>query len=264
MYSMLVVDDEKLIAEGMRKAIDRLGLFETRVAASGVEALRAIHACPADAMLLDISMPDMNGIELMKALEDGPRKPLTIVISGYDEFEYAREALTYGAVDYILKPVDSDDVAQMGKRLHAMLEARAKERDETERVKALLTELLQVPKSNVASPAPSVPDAPQGVAERAHKIIAERYREKNLSVNALSAMLGYTPNYLGNIFKRAYSMSINDRINQYRVEEAKRLMDETDMMVYEIAFQVGFSDQHYFSKIFKRLAGVSPSEYKGR
>ena len=55
---------------------------------------------------------------------------------------------------------------------------------------------------------------------------------------------------------------INDFINRYRVKMAKKLMDETDMMVYEIAFAVGFSNQHYFSRTFKRITGLSPSEYK--
>ena len=66
------------------------------------------------------------------------------------------------------------------------------------------------------------------------------------------------------MFKRAYGVSVNDYINQYRVSQAKALMDETDMKVYEIAFHVGFNDQHYFSKIFKRYQGVSPTEYRAQ
>ena len=261
MYRLLVVDDEKLIAEGMRKAIDRLALFETRVAHSGAQALSIIDAERVHAMLLDISMPDMDGMDLMRALGDRADRPLTIVISGYDEFAYARQALTYGAVDYVLKPVDSDDVAEMGRRLFALLEARAQEAAESARMKAMLSELLSERTAADDEAAPPA-DAPQRAAERARRAIAERFCERNLSVNALSAALGYSPNYLGNMFKRAYGMSINDCINQHRVAEAKRLMDETDMMAYEIAFKVGFSDQHYFSKIFKRHAGASPSEYR--
>ncbi|MEA4897523.1 MAG: response regulator [Christensenellaceae bacterium] len=262
MYRLLVVDDEKLIAEGMRKAIDRLDLFETRVAHSGAQALSIIDAERVHAMLLDISMPDMDGMELMRVLGERADRPLTIVISGYDEFAYARQALTYGAVDYVLKPVDSDDVAAMGRRLFALLEARAQQAAESAHMKAMLSELLsERPAAGDEAAGPSA-DAPQRAAERARRAIAERFCERNLSVNALSATLGYSPNYLGNVFKRTYGMSINDCINQHRVAEAKRLMDETDMMVYEIAFKVGFSDQHYFSKTFKRHAGASPSEYR--
>lgn len=256
MASILVVDDEKLICEGMRKAIERLNLFETHVAHSGIQALHVMDAHPIDAMLLDISMPDMNGIELMRARAARDEKPFTIVISGYDEFEYAKQAITYGAVDYVLKPVDPDDVMAMGQRLYALIEARDRELTEASKMRALLGELMQ--KNEPAD------EAPQDAAERARRLIDEHFADRNLSVNALSAKLGYSPNYVGSTFKRAYGMSINDYLGQVRVREAKRLMDETGMMVYEVAFEVGFSDQHYFSRTFKKHEGMSPSKYKER
>lgn len=265
MYSILVVDDERLICKGMQKALDQLALFETFVAHSGLMALDIMRERRIDAMLLDISMPDMNGIELMRALSESGRKPLTIVISGYEEFAYAQQALSYGAVEYVLKPVDSEDVAAMGQRLHGMLEQRDRELERNTQVQQMLDELLkQKAQVGQGGEPTAAADANQRVAAQVKRAIEQHYQDDQLSVNRLSELLSYSPNYLGNVFKRAYGLSINDYLGQHRIKEAKRLMDQTDMMIYQIADRVGFSDQNYFSKTFKKYAGVSPSEYRAR
>ncbi len=248
MFTMLVVDDERLLADGMQRTIDDTGLFQTFSAQSGLEALRIIESRRIDAMLLDIAMPEMNGIELMRRLLERPDRPATIIISGYDEFDYAKQALSYGAVDYVLKPVDQDDVEEMARRLHDLVS----EREERER---LLRSAMETRSEG---------EAPRSVAEQARRAIDKGFASPELGVNHLSEKLGYSPNYLGNAFKRAYGLSIADYIGRVRVAEAKRLMDQTDLMVYEIAFRVGFDDQHYFSKTFKKYAGVTPSEYRGK
>ncbi len=251
MFTLLVVDDERLLAEGMRRIIDELELFQTFVAKSGAEALSIIDTRRIDAMLLDIAMPEMNGIELMKRLEKRTHRPATIIISGYEEFDYAKQALSYGAVDYVLKPVVPEDVRQMTKRLHALVS----EREENER---LVRTALQ--KDDEADRT----EAPRSVAEQARRAIDQSFSNPELGVNHLSALLGYSPNYLGIAFKRAYGLSIASYLGRVRVAEAKRLMDQTDLMVYEIAFRVGFEDQHYFSKTFKKYVGVSPSDYRSK
>ena len=251
MFTMLVVDDERLLAEGMRRTIDELGLFQTFIAKSGAEALSIIDARRIDAMLLDIAMPEMNGIELMMRLKERPHRPATIIISGYEEFDYAKQALSYGAADYVLKPVVPADVRQMAKRLHALVS----EREDNERL--VRSALKQRNEGDGA-------EAPRSVAEQARRALDEHFSDPTLSVNHLSAQLGYSPNYLGIAFKRAYGLSIADYLGRVRVAEAKRLMDQTDLMVYEIAFRVGFEDQHYFSKTFKKYVGVSPSDYRSK
>ena len=248
MFTMLVVDDERLLAEGMKRTIDELGLFQTFSAGSGLEALKTIEGRRIDAMLLDIAMPEMDGIELMKRLRERPDRPATIIISGYDEFDYAKQALSYGAVDYVLKPVDQDDVKRMAARLHDLVG----EREERER---LIRSAMERSGED---------EAPRSVAEQARRAIDKSFASPDLGVNNLSEKLGYSPNYLGNAFKRAYGFTVADYIGRVRVAEAKQLMDQTDLMIYEIAFRVGFEDQHYFSKTFKKYAGVTPSEYRGK
>lgn len=522
MYRMLIVDDETLIAQGMKRAIERLELFSVETASNGIQAYERIRAGNIDAMLLDINMPDMNGIELMRRLHENGQSVATAIISGYEEFDYAKQAIRYGASDYILKPVSPRDVAAIGLKIFEHLEKeklrqqrndelwqfvmdqrstikqkllsnildgsvrqehleeirrlygmdlrgeyftaslicirRAREglgemafqialrqvEQEIERIFSdvpeailfnmenaryvllissavpfepiLLEELLNqtadaiaavegieayIGKGEEVCGLEAVPDSyrsaseaidyhamfqnervyvisdyrknsriivlqrmltameirlrrmqyneaeesinqifdyietdkqaftsPQlifvynrmncammsvmlenglmadftmqelvlndrqpsteelrsralsllgvlqreifrsysdknrGISHRVADYIIENYADSGLSVNRISAEMNYSANYLGNAFKREYGESINDFLNKTRVEAAKRLMNETDMRVYEIAFAVGFNDQHYFSKTFRRIAGISPSEYR--
>ncbi len=102
------------------------------------------------------------------------------------------------------------------------------------------------------------------IAAMTRLAIEQNHADNHLSVNWLSAHLSYSANYLGAVFKREYGLTVSDYINQYRIERAKALMDETGLKIYEIAFRVGFNDQHYFSKTFKKFADCSPSEYRER
>ena len=114
MYKLLVVDDEKRIREGMAAAVRAAGQFEAYTADSGKAALALLKRQPMDAMLLDISMPDMNGLELLRALKDTDALPLTVVISGYEQFDYAREAMGWAVDTGLITGVNGTDLEPGG------------------------------------------------------------------------------------------------------------------------------------------------------
>lgn len=108
MYKLLIVDDELLIREGLARNIDweSIGFTVCCTAASGEEAYELTAAYQPDVLITDISMANMDGIALMKNLrKDGFTLPI-VIISGYDDFKYAQQAIKYGAVEYLLKPID--------------------------------------------------------------------------------------------------------------------------------------------------------------
>lgn len=107
MLNMILADDEPIITRGIRKLVDweRLGIFIEGEYGDGHSAMEAILSEEPDLALLDISMPGMNGIEILKSIHEMELKTKVIFISGFQDFEYARNALIYGAVDYLLKPV---------------------------------------------------------------------------------------------------------------------------------------------------------------
>ena len=525
MYRVLIVDDEPLIARGMQRALERLEFFSAEIACNAAEAIDRLSSSDIDAMLLDINMPGMSGLELLKLLSERGSVIPTVIISGYEEFDYAQRAMADGAMDYLLKPVSPKDVASVGMRLYERLEEERRAREEDREIRAFVSaqrdtvkqrlledilsgsvdqtlldelrrfysldlrgdyyttivvrmtrldyasdgpdssrcvacvraeierafeavpEAILFPMENagfvliisatepfdpvfldtllrrVADATESIPgievfigrgdevrgieavsesyqsaldaldyhsmfahervytfsdfhrDPPftalqrqltrldddlrhlrfdaalmqlegyfgelsryinatntrqamfllnrlvcivlgamlenglmiqelplnrlmaeeeatpgladklsiwaksmlaiikretvqacrednRGAAQRVRAHVRAHYTESCLSVNSISSSLGYSPNYLGNAFKREYGDSINDFINRCRVEAAADLIRGTDRRIYDIAFAVGFSDEHYFSRTFKRYIGISPSDYR--
>lgn len=125
-YKVILVDDEPIILRSLQAAIgwEELGLEVAGTARNGEAALKLIEAHAPDIVISDIRMPGMDGIALMKEVLAGGPKRIFIVISGYGEFEYAREALRQGAFDYLLKPIDHEELTGMLERAAAQLDAR--------------------------------------------------------------------------------------------------------------------------------------------
>ncbi|MDD3338787.1 MAG: response regulator [Lachnospiraceae bacterium] len=112
MYKMIIVDDEPLIRSGLMNLIEWevYGIEIAGEAADGMKAYQLIKSQQPDMALLDISMPNMNGLELIELCSHLDRSPLFIILSGYNDFEYVRKAMQYGAVNYLLKPVDQEEL----------------------------------------------------------------------------------------------------------------------------------------------------------
>ena len=119
MRTLLIVEDEKMIRQGIKAMVQRSGVPVEMIleCSNGEMALEILKNQPVDVMFTDIRMPKMDGIELVKAMQELPRKPLTVAISGYDEFSYAVEMLRAGVKEYILKPVDRDQIKKILEKL---------------------------------------------------------------------------------------------------------------------------------------------------
>jgi two-component system response regulator YesN len=112
---MLIVDDEPIICQGLRQTIpwDTIGVEVVGEAYDGVEALQFVTRQHVDLVLTDIHMDGMDGLELAKGLKELLPQIRIIILSGYDDFEYARQALRLGIEDYLLKPVNIEELMAM-------------------------------------------------------------------------------------------------------------------------------------------------------
>lgn len=119
MRKVMLVDDEIFITEGLRNIIDweTLGLEVVQSAENGEEALRKFNESPVDIIVTDINMPNKTGLELVKELKDTGHNVKFIILSGYDEFSYAKKAIEYGVENYILKPIDEEELEEALKKL---------------------------------------------------------------------------------------------------------------------------------------------------
>lgn len=163
--------------------------------------------------------------------------PETIILSGFDEFRYAQQALRFGAKDYMLKPSRSSDI------LKKLLEIA----DSMEGVQ----EQIRV----------RVGGTGKSIVDRAREYIEEYYMEE-LTLQRIADEVGISAGYLSTLFSQQLSCGFVDYLNQVRIGHACDYLKQNYFKTYEIAYKVGYKDQKYFTRVFKKVTGMSPSEYK--
>ena len=114
----MIAEDEEFILEGIANLIDweSFGIQVTHLAVNGQEALKKWEEEAVDIIITDITMPIMDGLELIQQIREKDTRVRIIIISGYDEFEYARRAISMGVDDYILKPIDDEELTKVLQR----------------------------------------------------------------------------------------------------------------------------------------------------
>ena len=131
MKTVMLVEDEELILEGLHAIIDweELGMQVVHMAHNGKEALELFEKEPVDIIVTDVEMPVLNGLGFLKALREKNTRSRCVILTGYDEFEYARKAISLDVEDYILKPIDDE-------KLTEVLKTAARKLDEEDRSRA--------------------------------------------------------------------------------------------------------------------------------
>ena len=144
MDTVLVVEDEKMIRQGISTMIKRSGVpvGEVIECANGEQAMEILASRLVDVVFTDIRMPKMDGIELVHRMQDLEEVPLTVAVSGYDDFSYAVEMLRQGVREYILKPVERDKLQSVLKKLNTEIEHRKEEEKKSESSAARLLKYL--------------------------------------------------------------------------------------------------------------------------
>ena len=236
---LLIADDEDIIRNGIAKYIqlhtDRFD--KIYLAANGQEAVDIIFRDKPDIMFLDVQMPLMDGIEVMQEAKRAGILPYTMILSGYDEFKYCQQALRLGAREYLLKPVRSSDILQM--------------------VNRVADELFGKQEEAGVEPA----EEKNHLVELAKEYVEEHYYE-NLMLADVAQKVGISAGYLSTLFQKQLSKGFIDYLNEVRIEYACTYLQQNYLKTYEIAYKVGFKDEKYFSKVFKKIKGQSPSEYR--
>ncbi|MBW4084304.1 response regulator transcription factor [Paenibacillus sp. S150] len=144
MYSVLIVDDELAIREGLAALLDweSLGFQVIDTAANAIEARHKYGLYSPDLMIIDIRMPGRDGLELIQELRQGDPELHIIILSGYADFSYAKRAMAFGIDNYLLKPVDEEELQRYLSVLYAELESRAAYRKQHAAVKVWSREML--------------------------------------------------------------------------------------------------------------------------
>lgn len=397
LFRVLLVDDEQIILDGLKNLIcwQEFGFSEVDAATSVQQALAMIAKQPYDVLITDIRMRDLSGIDLLRHIHECRIPIKTIVLSSYSNFSYIKAALQYGIENYLLKPVDEDElrstlshvvekialkressyyahmkesvmlentlelwmkgdisIETVSERLsfygikpnysfyitgiiHSVIHLPAGERDyelrETvvhkliaryktptgrliavwtvndqllitlcrnsaitrEEFQGIASEVCELcrqtlrgdwryvlgfPVAHSSKIFESYLDCSRQLSAESndaeeksmHPVIRQIVRELHqnysygYSLKLLANRYNLSQAYLGRLFKTEVGKLFTDYLCEIRLEAAKKLLEETDMKSCDIAAQVGFQNQNYFSNVFKKCVGVYPSVYRNR
>ncbi|MED4225309.1 response regulator [Neobacillus cucumis] len=372
-YKVLIADDEPLILKNLTQIIDwpALNCTVAGTAQNGHEALAILEKIQMDIILTDISMPGMTGIDLLKKIQTLPYKPITLLISGYDDFEYAREGIKNNALDYILKPIDYDELQECIERAVGQLDQQ--KRSESEYEKFQIYELMTTEKTDpeipnkvgsylaialksyeknlesiiqrlhdklyvyrmsdeeviivLTSPHDSIKEYALDLAQQiisnvsqkcvvsigehvdclmdvkksvnharewlkfdaftkstiiTDELIKQEYKPKHTAADQMDEAIAYIKNhfeqdlgmeqvaekvglsvsYFSHLFKQRTGVTFLEYLTNVRVDYACLFLQNLELKTYEIALKVGYTDQRYFSQVFKKKMKKTPSEYR--
>lgn len=234
--NLLIADDENLELKVLEKTVKKHFVDELEIFASsnGRKASQICDEVKPDIALLDIEMPGMNGIELAKYIKEKYAECIIIFITAYDRFDYAIEAMHIKAFDYLLKPWKEER----------------------------LCELINTSIENVRSmqKTDSIVHSQKDII----KDYIDRNYKKDISAKDVAGILGYSDVYFSKVFKQLFDDNFINYLTKIRIDRAKVLLKDISFNIKEVGKSVGYADSNYFTKVFKRSIGISPSEYRSK
>jgi len=242
MHTVLIVEDEYLLRSELALCVDWQSLgFDTPLTAEDGEAgLTMALTHRPDVILTDIRMPRMDGLKMLRAIKQEGLQAVCIVLSAYDDFSYAVEAMRYGVMDYLLKPPDDA-------RLAEVLREAARRLDES----AAETPPLR----------PEEENAGNLYLKKADEYLEKHYAE-DIRLTDVAESLFISDAYLGRLYVRYYRKKFTDVLAQLRIRKAIPLLRDPRYKIYQVAQMVGYRNQQYFGSVFRKLMGLSPYQFR--
>lgn len=247
MYKILLVDDEALEREALKIIIEE-SFSNAKVvgeARFGRESIELNEELNPDIILMDIKMPGINGIEATKIIKDKNKDKYIIILTAYDEFAFAQNAIKAGANDYLLKPARPEEVV-------AAIEKCIKEIEK---------DLLIEEESSKDNTVELEDKCNSREIQRVLEYIAENVTN-NISLEEAAKVANMSSFYLSKLFKKEMGINFVTYISMQKIQEAKKWLLDTDEPIGNIAMELGYNEPNYFSKVFKRIEGMTPTTYR--
>jgi len=244
---VVLVEDEAILRQGMVETLDwaAMGCEIVGEAADGIAGLEIILRELPDVIVTDIKMPRLTGLEMLAELRNRGLQIPAVILTSFAEFGFAQEALRLGSVDYLLKPVDEQALAQAFARIR-----EAGGEKETAGKRIMLVDWTGLIKK----------------ARRQNSYVAKALAEirenyaNHLSIEDISARQSLSASYLSRKFKEVTGHTFGELLAACRIEAATKLL-QGDCRIYEVAENVGFNDYKNFCLVFKKLMQTTPKEY---
>lgn len=238
MYKVVIIDDEPIIVTGLTKMLpwERYGCEVAGTAANGLEGLSVIREKKPDIVISDIYMPRMDGLSMAAALKSEFENMELTILTGYRDFELAQQAIKLGVARFVLKP---SDMQELEEAISVMVNNLKKKGIEGE------------PESAANS----------FIVNKALEYMREHYQQK-MTLKDVANNTYVSQWHLSKLLNRHTGQSFSELMNGIRIEEAKKLLKNPAYRVGDVADMVGFLDMAHFSRVFKKIVGVSANEYR--
>jgi Response regulator containing CheY-like receiver domain and AraC-type DNA-binding domain len=250
MYKVVIIDDEPIIVEGLMRVVP-WETFNCRVAATagdGEEGTRAIREHHPDILITDIRMPNLDGLTMLSGIRsEFPEMQIT-VLTGFRDFTYAQEAIRLGVTRFLVKPSKMSEIEEALKTMAANLVKQGNKGTDIEKGE-------HQSETNEA--------ANNFVVRQAIAYIEAHYKEK-ISLGEIADKVYVSQWHLSKLLNKHTNKNFYDILNDIRIREAKRLLSNPSLRISEISEMVGYIDQAHFSRIFKKLEGISANEYRNK
>jgi YesN/AraC family two-component response regulator len=255
----MIVDDEPSSINSIRSIILKKPEIFCIVGESynANNAFKLMQNVKPDILFTDIKMPGSDGIDLIRLVENSKMYPdiVIIVISGYDDFSFVHDAFVFGVEDYLLKPVNPVKFLAMLDDLKIKLDnhnAIKKEIEENKTGEAYIPEkIVYISKSKEL-----LTDIEEYVST---------HTNEDISIASICKAFSISQPYLSKIFKNNEQCTFNEYVTNVKIQKAKDLLQRRkDLLISTVSSLSGFSDQFYFSKVFKSKSGVTPTEFRNK
>ena len=234
---VVLVDDEIMIREGFKRLFDWAS-HDCEVigeSADGMEALAQIDHLQPDIVIMDINIPIINGLKVIQTSRMRYPDMAFIIVSGYDDFSYCREALRMRITDYILKPVNYEEFGSCIDHLKIALYENRKTEEQDAQEERTITGIIRY---------------------------LQEHLDKEISLNILADEFHLSSQYISQLFKSEIGVNFLAYLTSIRMERAKKLLLATSLSIGEISEKCGYADYRVFTKAFKKEEGSTPSQYR--
>ncbi|MDK2788779.1 MAG: two-component system, response regulator YesN [Epulopiscium sp.] len=243
--NIIIVEDEVKPRIGLVNLIQKINPDYKVVgeADNGYDGMKLIEELRPDLVIADIKMPKISGLKMIRDLKEKGICPKVIILSGYAEFEYAKEGIDLGVSSYLLKPIMVDDLKQT-------LEIIAKQiKSEQESDHRQFIDDCKIDSSRYSF-----------IVNKVLQLIEKEYGQR-IVLEEVAEQFRITPEYLSSLFRKETGKQFSHYLKEYRVMKAKELLLKSDLKIYEVAYKVGYTDPKYFCRVFKEITGLPAGEY---
>jgi len=270
MYRILIAEDEMIERMMLKKTLQKIfgDSCDVLEAENGKRALEIFRSTDIHVVILDIEMPGIKGVEAAEIMRKEKEGFCIIFLTAYDKFEYAKKAIAVHALEYLLKPyLEKELVTVVEQALHLAQKYEIRKKDssyapeisdltgnssvnklEEEPEMQLLTEEDNTSRFNV-------------LVSMVEEYIRTNYMN-DISMQEAARAINYSETYFCKMFKQQFGQNFTTYLTEYRMNEAKKLLMRPNISVKQAGIRVGYPDSSYFARVFRRIVGISPSEYQ--